>query len=168
MTTTPFLSFYQNLPVWQYLKTQLVESKTVLASSTQLRIQFPTQVFLQDKNILSIEAYSIHDMSITPGGNVLPTAANMLQSVLTLYSNDPENPTASGEYVTQFPLLSLHRMVNGTDPYVFELPKLIPRVITWEKSYIDFLPTAANATLGNSASLAYLFNVVYTGLDSTS
>lgn len=151
---TVFLSFYKNLPVWQYLKSQIVETNPILAATTQLRFQFPTQVFLRSRNILSIESFSVHDLSISPNGNVLPTSANMLQAVLTLYSNDPENPTASGEYVERFPLLALHRMVNGIDPYVFELPKFIPRIVTWEKSYIDFLPTTANPTMGNTASAA--------------
>jgi hypothetical protein len=163
---TKYLAQYQNLPAWQYLKTQMVVSNPLAISSAQLRLYFPTQVFLRDKNILSIEVFTEVDMPVSPNGNILPSSANIKQCFLTLYSNDPENPTATGEYVENFPLTALHRLVNGTDPYVFQLPEFIPRCIVWEKSYIDFAPVTGGATTyGNAAILNHAFNVVYTGLD---
>lgn len=142
---------------FSYIKTQIVELP-VLANSTLQSFNFPTQNFLRQKQIMSIEIYSVHDMTLSPLGNVLPTTANLSTAYLTLYGENPEDPEAKGVWIENFPLWSLHRLNNGTDPFVFELPVFMPRNIVWEKSSI-----ITGAVLGNTSNLSWVLNVGYQG-----
>lgn len=141
----------------QIIKTQTVEL-VVPTGSTLLRFQFDTQNFLRQKKIVFIECFSVNDFATSPQGNILPTKANLSNAYLTLYGDNPESPGAFGNWMQSIPMWSMHRMNNGVDPYVFDPFNMVPRNITWEKSYIT-----VNAALGNGSQLSFLFNVGYSG-----
>jgi hypothetical protein len=139
------------------IKSQIVELQ-VAANSTLQRFTFDTQNFLRLKNIVSLQVYTTNDMTTSPLGNTLPTTANVKGAYLTLYGQNPENTSAQGVWLQQIPLWDMHNLINGVDPYVFDLYTLMPRVIVWEKSYID-----TTAVLGNDTALSWVFNVGYCG-----
>lgn len=145
----------------QNIKTQIVEL-VVPAASTLTRFQFPTQNFLRNKHIVSLDVFSVNDLTLSPQGYTLPTKANLQSAYVTFYGADPEKPDAMGDWIQNLPLLTMHRMVNGTDPYVFDQFKLVPRILIWEKSYI-----LLGAALGNTAITSFVFNVGYLGLETT-
>lgn len=139
------------------IKTQIVELP-VAANSTLQSFNFPTQNFLRMKQIISIEVYSVNDLTLSPLGNTLPTKANLSGAYMTLYGQDPENTDSNGVWIESFPLWSLHRLNNGTDPFVFDLFTMVPRNIVWEKSSINI-----GDVLGNTDPLSFVFNVGYQG-----
>lgn len=141
------------------IKSQLVESNPVLAGIVKSRVQFPTQNFLRLKQIVSIEILTPNDVSALPSGNGILASTIMKQSFLTLYGDNPEAPNAQGEWLQQIPLFTLHRLSNGTDPFVFGLFNMLPRNIVWEKSYIDIIGTYS----APEADSAFVFNVGYMG-----
>jgi hypothetical protein len=139
------------------IKQQLVELP-ILANTTLRKFNFPTQNFLRAKNIVSIEIYTVNDMTVSPQGNTLPTTGNLTSGYLTLYGDNPEAKNADGEWLQQIALPSLHRINNLIDPFVFGLYTLQPRKIVWEKSYVELFAAA-----GNTANLSFLFLVGYQG-----
>lgn len=169
------------------IKTQLVELFVLGVSDTgnnNTRFYFVDQPFLRTKKIVSIEAFFFEDSAgiaeagglLAPSGTPLVTAAIGSSSYLSLYGNDPETPpvgpnsgqtnapggvVAQGEWIQQFPLVSLHRVNNNNTSFVYDKETLIPRVLVWEKSYIT-LPVTAAIT----ENLSFLFNVGYMGIDN--
>ena len=143
---------------FQNIKTQIVELAVLTPNSTLLRFNFDTQNFLRQKNIVSIESFTANDITLSPTGNILPSTANAQAAFLTLYGSDPESEGSKGDWLQRIPYLSMHRMNNGVDPYVFDLFTLVPRNIVWEKSFID-----TSALLANASPLSFLLNVGYTG-----
>jgi hypothetical protein len=141
-----------------------VKSQTVILTiptgSTLMRFNFPTQNFLRYKGIkiVSIEALTTNDMSAGPTGNIVITDALAKGCYFTLYGDDPANPGAMGEWLQGIPFMTLHRLSNGTDPFVYDLFKLQPRNIVWEKSFITLAvsPTPASP-------MDIILNVGYTG-----
>lgn len=131
--------------------------------NTQGQFQFQPQPFLQGKNISSIEVYSANDVTVSPLQNALVTVAQLKSSFITLYmqyavSGQTGKLGTPGNWVQQMPLWNLHRISNGSDPYVRDLFQLYLPVITWEKSYITYTATGG---LGNTSNLSYLFNIGY-------
>lgn len=139
------------------VKTQIVEIP-VTANSTLTKFNFNTENFLRSKQIISIEAYTVNDYTDSPLGNTLPTSDNFKSAYLYLYGDNPEDPGAKGVWLQGIPMWNLHRLNNLTDPYVFELFELVPRVIVWEKSYIT-----TQDVLGNTVNLSWMLNVGYIG-----
>ena len=149
--------------MFNQIKTTLVELQ-VPGGSTGVNFTFDQQQFLLQKDIISIETFSINDMPVSPLGNILPTIANLLLCSLTLYGSNPQDASSKGEWLIQIPMITLHRVINGSvaniiDPYVRDLYTMIPRNITWEKSKV----TLATGTLGNATQLSFVFNVGYSG-----
>ena len=154
----------------QIVKTQLVEVLVAQTSSTLGQFKFPTQDFLRGKYITSIETFDVTDMPVAPqSGFALITAANLLNSFLTLYEQNPEaidaqgvESSGEGQWNELIPLVRLHNVQNATpDPFVRHAAILTPRVVVWEKSYVQL----ANGTvLGNSGGpVAFVFQVGYIG-----
>jgi hypothetical protein len=169
------------------IKTQLVELLVQGVASTgnnNTRFYFNDQPFLRSKNIVSLETYFAEDSQgigesggmLAPSNTLAVAAAVGTSAYLTLYGNDPEtppvNPTsgqtkapggvvAQGEWIQQFPLVSLHRINNGNSAFVFAKETFIQRIIIWEKSYIT-IPVAGAFT----DNFSFLFNVGYTGIDT--
>lgn len=159
------------------IKTQLVELlvQGVGGGNTGTRFYFQDQPFLRSKNLVSLEVYTDADIALSPTNNAVAASAVLSQGFLNLYGNDPEtppiNPTSGqtanggvvsqGEWIQNFPLISLHRVNNQADPFVFMKETFIPRIIVWEKSYINF-PVAIGVTVNTS----FLFNVGYVGRDT--
>jgi hypothetical protein len=144
--------------MFNQVKSTLIELQ-VQANSTGVNFTFDQQQFLLQKDIISLETFTVTDMPISPLGNILPTAANILNSFLTLYGSNPQDAQSKGEWLIQIPLITLHRINNGTDPYVWDLYTQVPRNIVWEKSKV----TLATGTLGNASTLSFVFNVGYSG-----
>lgn len=127
--------------------------------NTGTTFQFSAQTFLNNKKTLSIEVYSVADLPTSPLNNPLVTMAQLKTAYLTLYFQDPSpNPLVNraGEYVNKYPLVALHRVQSGTDSFVWELPKFVGQIITWEKSFIT-IPTA----FLNTTTISFLLNVSY-------
>lgn len=166
------------------IKTQLVELFVQGApdpGNNNTRFYFVDQPFLRSKNVVSLETYfnsdNLGDGGLTsPSGTPVFAGPLVANAYLSLYGNDPEtpprNPTsgvttapggvvAQGEWIQNFPLLSLHRVNNQTDPFVFAKETFIPRIIVWEKSYVT-IPIAG----GFIDNACFLFNVGYTGIDT--
>lgn len=150
------------------VKTQLVEIPIQTANSTAQQFKFPTQDFLREKFIISIEAYTVTDIPLSPIGNAVITAVNMQNAFLTLYGQNPEAKdgqgipsSGEGQWMEQIPLITLHRTQNATpDPFVRSLYGMAPRNIVWEKSFVQL---AAGQTLGNADPVSFLFLVGYIG-----
>jgi hypothetical protein len=148
------------------VKTQIVEIP-VAAGTTLGQFKFPTQDFLRQKYIISIETYSVNDVAFAPSGNPLPTEANLKACFLQLYGQNPEavdaegiKSSGDGQWMDNIPLVSLHRTFNGVDPAVRDLYGMIPRTIIWEKSFINL---ANGQVLGNDAPISFLLLVGYIG-----
>ena len=150
---------------YKHNKLQLVELP-VDANSTKTQINFPTQNFLRDYNIISIEAYSNVNIPNAPATqNPLVSEALFENAFLTLYGNDPDtsNGNAAGLWIQEVPLTSFRCLQNFiANPYNSSLNGLFlldERMINWEKSYIQFgLPLP-----GNLPAFSFLFSVGYTG-----
>lgn len=149
------------------VKQQLVELPVITGSNLS-QFKFPTQDFLRQKYIVSIEAYCDQDITFAPTGNVLPTGANLQTSFLTLYGQNPEQrdqqgieSSGDGQWLELIPLIALHRTQGITAiPFVRGLYGMVPRVIIWEKSYVSL---GNGQTLGNEAPVSYCFLVGYIG-----
>lgn len=141
-----------------YLKSQILELVVagVSGGNTQVVMYFTDQPFLRDKLLNSIECYNATDIPKSPLGNALVSSAQMSEAYLTLYGDDPESIDGAGQWVQQVPLVSLHRVNNGSTPYVFQLDDFYPRKITWEKSFITLTTALANTT-----NLSFIFNIGY-------
>ena len=149
----------------KFLKTQLVELP-IVAASTASRFYFPTQNFLRAKRIMSIQTFTVTDIPTSPQGNALVPTANFKVAYLTLYGENPEPKdadglpsTGAGEWISRLPLIALHNISNGTDPFVYDLAEFVPRNIVWEKSYVDVIGGLGGA----SPALSFLFEVGYQG-----
>jgi hypothetical protein len=140
------------------IKYQLVEI-VIPQGTTNTTFKFPTQNFLRMKQILSIEVFTVLDMSVSPLGNALISGANMMSGYGTFYGSDPDNNDDKGEWLEAMPLVSLHRTINGTDPYVRDLQTFVPRNIVWEKSEVDFYEAIGN----DDNAVSVLFQVGYLG-----
>jgi hypothetical protein len=140
------------------IKTQLIEL-VVPANSTLVNFTFNQQQQLLMKDIISIETFTVTDFPLSPLGNVLPTYAQLAKGFITFYGSNPQDTNAKGQWLYNKPLISLHRVINGTDPYVRDLWTLMPRNITWEKCQIN-LPVGP---LGNTEQLSFVFDVGYSG-----
>lgn len=140
------------------IKSQIVENP-INAGSTKNQFNFPTQNYLRLKQIVSIEVLTTNDMTVAPSGNAVISDAILKQSYLTLYGDNPEAPNAQGQWIENVPLASLHRIINGTDPYVFGLFNMTPRNIVWEKSFITIYGTFTSP----GSDTSFLLNVGYMG-----
>lgn len=146
---------------YRNIKTQWVElilNGTTGTPNTQNQPNFLPQTFLNNKLIVSLEVYSSNDVPVSPNNNPLLTIAQIKGGFLTLYMSDPESKNGGnqGQWLYNLPLIDLHNVQNGTDPYVRDKFLMMPSSIVWEKSYIYF-PTAPPVTAQSSV----LFNVGY-------
>lgn len=139
-------------------KTQWVELivQGVSGGNTQNQINFTPQNYLNGMEVLSIETYSVNDVPLSPNQNALPTITQLKSAFLTLYMTDPDKPSDIGQWVYNVPLITLHRVQNGTDAFTRELFRLSRSVISWEKSFISVSPALSNTT-----NISFLFNVGY-------
>ena len=126
------------------------------SANTQTRVTFPDQPFLRTKYINSLEIYTSNEITTSPLGNAILSSAQLKTGYLSLYGQDPESQQSEGVWFQLVPLVDLHRIVNGTDPYVFHPYEIEPRQIQWEKSQFFF-----SAQLGNTAALSILLKVGY-------
>lgn len=158
------------------IKYQIVEVQ-VLAGNTQPSFNFPPQPFLLGKKIISVETFTITDMPLSPVyGNPLPTLAQATSLFFSFYGADPDAPSntqpvatlgqqpAQGLWLRTIPFVSIHRVNNHTDPYVFDLCELVPRNIAWEQSNI-LTKLAGGLDPGTNISIVLL--VGYTGIETT-
>lgn len=121
----------------------------VANGSTLTRFYFQDQPQLRNAQIDAIEIYTPGTISATPlSGSTPVTLTDLKKCTLVLYSGDLQQTWS-------IPLLSLNRINNGTDPYVFELPKFEGVVISWVKSYIN-----ASAALATT-NVAFAFGIYY-------
>lgn len=152
----------------QVVKSQLVEIPISTVSSNLTQFKFPTQDFLRGKYIVGIETFNVVDIPVSPIGNALITYVNMQNSFLTLYEQNPESVDAQtiqssgeGQWNEGMPLVTLHRLQNAaTDAYARALTLFTPRVVIWEKSYVQL---ANGTSLANGAAVSFLFQVFYIG-----
>lgn len=142
------------------IKYQIVECPFI-AGDTRTQVNFPTNNFLRLKQIVSVEFFTRSDMPLSPVSRFqTPTVAQMLTATVSFYGSNPEAMSASGIWLENIPLVTMHRICNDTDPYVRDMWLIIPRNIVWEKSYIQL-----TAALGEADATAFTFLVGYTGND---
>lgn len=157
--------------VFEVMKSAIIEL-VVPAGSTKLSFTFDPQPFFNGKKIVSIEIYSSNDMTLSPLNNAVATPAAISTGYLTLYGADPSSPNNQnavntnpappyGEYNQQIPLWDLHRLNNGTDPFVEDIYQMVPRNITWNKSYINL-----GAALAPAEATSFMLSVGYIGVDN--
>jgi len=140
------------------IKSQLIELVNP-GGSTATKLQFQDQPYLRQKQITGIEVLNVNDMSASPTNNPVITTAILQKSYITLYLNDPGNPQNVGEWIQNVPLVLLHRIQNASsDPYVRKAYDLVGQVIYWEKCYLTFASSLANAN-----DISFLFNVYFKG-----
>jgi hypothetical protein len=140
------------------IKSQLVELVNP-ANSTATKLQFFDLPYLRFKQITGIEVLNVNDASKSPTNKDVVTNAQMIKSYLTLYLNDPSNPSNVGEWIQQVPLSVLHRIQNSSnDPFVRQGYNLVGQTIYWEKCFINFA-----SSLGNTSDVSFLFNVYFKG-----
>jgi hypothetical protein len=110
------------------------------SGSTATRYNFPDLPNLRDAIIERLEIYTTTTLSATPLSGSAPMAtADLKKCFLTLYQGDKQ-------VLYRLPVLTLHRMAQSTDPYVFELYQLADvQNISFTKSFIEF-PTAPATT----------------------
>jgi hypothetical protein len=140
-----------------FYNTKLSFVELVGLNTTQRRFQFGQEQFLRQKQIVSIEVFTANDMVTSPQNNPVMDSTLLKNSYVTFYGGDPENTTSYGEWLWRIPMVSLHRLNNATDPFTFDLFRLVPQQIIWEKSYIE---TEVDLT---SAPMSFIFSVGYMG-----
>lgn len=153
----------------QIVKSQIIEVPVTTVMSQIGKFVFPTQDFLRQKYIVGIEVFTVEDMPLSPlSGFAVITTANLQNSFLSLYEQNPEltdaqglGSTGQGLSIENYPLICLHRVQNSaTSPFVRALPIFTPRIVQWEKSYIQL---ANGALLTNAAAVSFVLNVFYIG-----
>lgn len=156
------------------IKTQLVEL-VIPVGSTATRFYFNDQPFLRSKQIVSLETYAVNDIPASPTNIAVVDSDTLRAGFLTMYGNDPETPpvnpmsgqqangavVAQGEWIQNFPLISLRRVDTSAEPHVFMKETFIPRIWVWEKSYVTFPVGPAPET-----AVSILLNVGYIGVDT--
>jgi hypothetical protein len=121
----------------------------VPSGSTLTRYFFPDLPQLHQAKIQSLQIYTAATLSASPlTGSALPTLADMKKSFLTLYQGDLQ-------VIYNIPLLALNNIVDGSTPYIFELPNINDISISWTKSFVS-VPTALSTT-----NVAYSFGIYY-------
>lgn len=154
---------------FRVIKTTLIELPFTASDSLQKRY-FPVQNFLRKKRIISVETYSVNDMPLSPitQSNVLPSTAQLMSATLSMYGDNPEmeynpnDPNSSlnpAVWMDTIPLVSLHRLNNGADPFVFAIYEMHPRIIVWEKSFVELTAPLGDANPATS----FVFLVGYLG-----
>ncbi len=126
------------------------------AGNTIQQINFPDQPFLGGKFIISIEVFTVNDVPVSPFGNPVVGSTVFKNAFLNLYGQDPEDMATFGNWFQNIPLVSMHRQVNGTDPYVYDKYALEPRQISFTNSQI-LLSQPPN----NTATFSFLFAFGY-------
>lgn len=113
-----------------------------IPSGTSLtRFYYPDLPNLRNAKVTAIEVYTSGAMSATPlTGSTPLSSADLKKATLTLYNGDLQ-------LVYNIPLFNFVSIVDGTNPYVFQLPSIDGINITWVKSYVNFssAPTGATA-----------------------
>jgi hypothetical protein len=128
----------------------------VVGGNTLRNIGFNDQPFLRDKPTLSLEIFSVNDVTLSPTGVAVVTSAIIQTAFLTLYMSNPDNAGNMGQWIQNVPLWSLHSLDNGTDPYERKRFEMAGQVIMWEKSFITL-----GANIGNTDPISFLINVGY-------
>jgi len=121
----------------------------VPSGSTLTRFYFPDLPQLHSAKIQGLQVYTAASIALSPlTGSALPVLADLKKSFLTLYQGDLQ-------VIYNVPLVALNNLVDGSTPYVFELPNINDISISWTKSYVS-LPTALATT-----NVAYSFGIYY-------
>lgn len=143
-------------------KSQLVSLQVPVAQLGQQRFNFVDQPQLRSElkgktvYIDGIEAYNSDDMSINNFGQALITPAIMKTAYLTLFIGDAKVRGNMGEYVNFMPLVSIHRVQAGTNPFVRELVMFPGQTVDWSKSYVT-----VGTPIGGATAYSFMFNVYY-------
>jgi hypothetical protein len=137
--------------------TQLVEIVVpgIAGGNNTNRIQFTDQPYLRFKSILSLETYTVSDLTTSPQGNAVVTAAQLQAAYITLYTSNPDSPGDQGEWIQLLPMWNLHTLQNAANEPFERNPFLLAgQQILWEKCYINL-----GAPLANTANVSFLLNV---------
>lgn len=134
-------------------------------NDTQSLFNFPDQPQLRWAKLWYIETFCISDMTVTPSNHALVTYANMLKSYLILNCQDLDSTPASGnnqnakipmgEYINYLPLVTMHRVQQGTNAFTRQLYFFNGMAIDWSKSKV-FIPGGPGVS-----DFSWMFNVWY-------
>lgn len=122
---------------------------------------FLDQSYLRNLECKGLEVYSVTDIPLSPSGNPVFTIDQLQGSYLTLYTNDPKNKNAQGQWIMLQPVIDLHYIQNSAnEPFSRARFEFEPGIgIVWEKSYLTFA-----APLNNTDPLSFLINVEFNGV----
>lgn len=141
------------------LRSQLVVL-TVPANAPGTVFYFPDQPQINRNGMVidAIEAFCADDMTVTPSGVAVITAAQMKTAYLTMYVNEPANSAqGQGEQYNLIPLTSLHRIQSSATPFfVRDMLGLPGTRLDWSKTTIS-----CGTSLGNASPVAFVLQVYY-------
>lgn len=142
-------------------KSQLIELILTgqAGGNNSAKLQFNDQPYLRNKQILGIEVLNSNDVTKSPSNRTPINLVQMQGSFLTLYLNDPGDPSKVGEWIQDVPLPLLHRVQNAqNDVFARQMFDLVGQVIYWEKCYIT-IPTP----FANTTDISFLIQVYFKG-----
>jgi hypothetical protein len=128
-----------------------------IPASTTSKIQFQDQPLLRGARIFSLETYTGDDISVSPLGNVVISAADLSKGYFTGYTSDPtqifvpdsRTNNQAGLWLDSIPLINMHKIQSTAgDPFSRDGFNLVGnQTLFWEKSYIFFgTPVTFGAT----------------------
>jgi len=123
--------------------------------------KFPDQPQLDGMEINAIETYCDDDVpqSFQTQGLVVVDITALISSALVLYESQKydDDGGAYKDGVKYLPLVSLHRVDNGSNPFVRDLPIFACNRVQWLKSGVVIGPSITFET-----DVAFVFAVYYT------
>lgn len=137
----------------------------VVQPSTFQKIQFQDQPLLRGARIYSLEVYTADDISISPLGNAVISAADLATGYFIGYTSDPTfqfvpdsgTNNQAGLWLDHIPLIDMHK-IQSVDGNAFNRDgfNLVGnQTIFWEKSSIYF---GGPVTFGDVTSILLRVN----------
>jgi hypothetical protein len=111
-----------------------------------------------DIAVQAIEMFTKFDQALSSSGQVMPTVAQMVATMLILYVDGEQSNF-------NIPLTQLHRCIavdgsGATVPYVRELPRFDNLSVSWAKTQL-FNPAANGWNTGGSGVFSFEFGIHY-------
>lgn len=134
---------------------------------------FTPQQYLRNRQIFSAEVFTGSDLSGSRSDTVAATTGMIQGMFLNFYCTDvnlpvqavPNSSTVNGQgwgnWFRDVPLIRLHQVQNGTDPYVREPFELYGEQIDFEQSYLNIDATAQGLITDGGVPVSVIFGFGY-------
>lgn len=119
----------------------------IVPVGTTFKIQIQDQQLLQGARITDLEVFSSNDISVSPLGNRVIGIADLITGYFNAYASDPtvpfipnaNNNNNAGLWLSPVPLVDMHKVQTGTDPFVRDGFRLAGNsTVFWGKSDFAF------------------------------